>query len=55
MTDAEREALVKIEEQARYDSVRAAYAADAVIVLLGLATTPAIKTISHEKDPKAAS
>ena len=55
MTDAEREALVKIEEQARYDSVRAAYAAGAVIVLLGLATTPAIKTISHEKDPKAAS
>lgn len=55
MTDAEREALVKIEAQARYDSVRVAYAAGAVIVLLGLATTPAIKTISHEKGPKASS
>lgn len=55
MTEAEREALVRIEGRARYDSVRAAYAAGAVIVLLGLATTPEIKTISHEKDPKAAS
>ena len=43
MTDEERTALVNIEEQARYNSVRLAYVAGAVIVLLGLVTTPAIK------------
>lgn len=54
MTEAEREALVRIEGRARYDSVRAAYAAGVVIVLLGLATTPAIKAISYARGPKAA-
>ncbi len=48
MTDDERAALVKIEEQARYNSVRLAYVAGAIIVLLGLATTPAIKILSSE-------
>ena len=46
MTDAERRALVDIQAQARFDSTRVAYAVGAVIVLLGLATTPAIKTTS---------
>lgn len=55
MTDDERSALVKIEEQSRYDSVRIAYVAGAVIVLLGLFTTPAIKTLSHEQRDKGAS
>lgn len=49
MTDAERSQLVDIEEKARYNSVRLAYVAGAVIVLLGLATTPAIKTTSGGK------
>lgn len=49
MTDSERNELVKIEEQARYNSVRIAYVAGAVIVLLGLATTPAIKILSHKQ------
>lgn len=49
MTDAERSQLVNIEEKARYNSVRLAYVAGAVIVLLGLATTPAIKTTSGGK------
>lgn len=49
MSDDERDALVSIEEKSRYDSVRLAYAVGAVVVLLGLATTPAIKTLSHEK------
>ena len=47
MTDEERTALVNIEEQARYNSVRLAYVAGAVIVLLGLVTTPAIKITSR--------
>ena len=49
MTDDERTALVQIEEQARYNSVRLAYVAGAVIVLIGLVTTPAIKILSHEQ------
>ena len=43
MTQAEREELVEIEAQARYHSTRVAYAVGAVIVLLGLATTPMIR------------
>lgn len=49
MTEDERTALVQIEEQARYNSVRLAYVAGAVIVLIGLVTTPAIKILSHEQ------
>ncbi len=48
MTDEERSQLVSIEENARYNSVRLAYVAGAAIVLLGLATTPAIKITSSE-------
>lgn len=44
MTDAERNALVSIEADARSESTRVAYLVGAVIVLLGLATTPAIRT-----------
>ena len=49
MTDDERSQLVTIEERARYDSVRIAYVAGAAIVLLGLATTPAIKITSSDQ------
>ena len=49
MTDDERSQLVAIEEKARYDSVRIAYVAGAAIVLLGLATTPAIKITSSDQ------
>ena len=49
MTDDERSQLVDIEEKARYDSVRIAYVAGAAIVLLGLATTPAIKITSSDQ------
>lgn len=49
MTDDERTALVQIEEQARYNSVRLAYVAGAIIVLIGLVTTPTIKILSHEQ------
>ncbi len=48
MTDEERSQLVSIEENARYNSVHLAYVAGAAIVLLGLATTPAIKITSSE-------
>lgn len=54
MTSAERTALVEIEAQARYDATRAAYAVGAVIVLLGLISTPAIKTLSHDQKAPAA-
>ena len=49
MTDDERSQLVDIEENARYNSVRIAYVAGAAIVLLGLATTPAIKITSSDQ------
>lgn len=49
MTDVERDQLVSIEEKARYNSVRLAYVAGAVIVLLGLATTPWIKITSPKR------
>lgn len=49
MTDAERRALVDIQAQARFESTRIAYAVGAVIVLLGLATTPAIKITSKQE------
>ncbi len=48
MTKAEQRALVSMQAQARFDSTRIAYAVGAVIVLLGLATTPAIKTTSKD-------
>lgn len=47
MSDAERTELVKIEAGARVDAVRIAYAVGAVIVLAGLASTPAIKERPH--------
>lgn len=50
MSDAERTTLVGLEAQARFDSTRLAYGIGAVIVLLGLLTTPAIKTL-HKEDP----
>ncbi len=43
MTPEERQALAAIDAQARFDSTRIAYAVGATIVLLGLATTFAIK------------
>ena len=49
VSDAERAQLVSIEEKARYNSVRLAYVAGAVIVLLGLATTPWIKITSPKR------
>ena len=49
MTDAERRALVDIQAQARFESTRIAYAVGAAIVLLGLATTPAIKITSKQE------
>ena len=50
MSDAERTTLVDLEAQARFDSTRLAYGIGAVIVLLGLLTTPTIKTL-HKEDP----
>ena len=50
MSDAECTTLVNLEAQARFDSTRLAYGVGAVIVLLGLLTTPAIKTL-HKEDP----
>ncbi|MCI7730251.1 MFS transporter [Enorma burkinafasonensis] len=46
MTEAERRELVRIDAEARFESTRIAYAVGAAIVLLGLATTPAIKVTS---------
>lgn len=42
LTKDERDELVRLDAQARFDSTRAAYAVGAVFVLLGLATTPMI-------------
>ena len=42
MTPEERSELVAIDAQARSESTRVAYAVGAVVVLLGLATTPSI-------------
>lgn len=53
MTDAERRALVRDQADARFESVRIAYAVGAAIVLLGLATTPAIKTVEKTKESAA--
>lgn len=50
MTDAEKEELVKINAQARFDSTRLAYYVGAAIIVLGLATTPAIKKFSKEEE-----
>mgnify|MGYP000314397697 CR=1 FL=1 len=50
MTAEEQQALVQIDAQARYDSTRAAYAVGAVIVLLGLLTTPAITVDARAKE-----
>ena len=43
MTDAERNALVRIQARARFDATRTAYGVGAVVILLGLLTTPAIR------------
>ncbi|MBM6774592.1 MFS transporter [Olsenella profusa] len=48
MSDTERATLVDLEARARFDSTRLAYGVGAVIVLLGLLTTPAIKTLSRD-------
>lgn len=50
MTADEQQALVQIDARARYDSTRTAYAVGAVIVLLGLATTPAITVDARAKE-----
>ena len=52
MSSAARRDLVGIQAQARFESTRVAYAVGAVIVLLGLATTPAITVFT--KDDRAA-
>ena len=44
MTEAERNALVRIQARARFNATRAAYGVGAVIILLGLLTTPAIRS-----------
>lgn len=49
MTDAERDELVEINAQARFDSTRFAYFVGAACILLGLLTTPAIKKFSKEE------
>ncbi len=49
MTDAERSELVRIQAQARFESTRIAYAVGAAVVLLGLASTPAIKVAEKQK------
>lgn len=49
MSPVERQALVKAQAQARFESTRIAYAVGAVIVLLGLATTPAIRTFGKQE------
>ncbi len=54
MSTDERNTLVNLEAKARFDSTRIAYAVGAVIVLLGLLTTPAIKTL-HKDDTAPAS
>lgn len=50
MTSEERAALVKMEASARYDATRAAYLVGAVIVLLGLISTPAIKITGRDRE-----
>ena len=51
MTDSERSELVKIDARARAESTRVAYAVGGAIVLLGLLTTPAIKTSGKRESP----
>lgn len=51
MTDSERDELVKIDARARAESTRVAYAVGGAIVLLGLLTTPAIKTSGKREAP----
>ena len=48
ITDAERSDLVRIQAQARFESTRIAYAVGAAVVLLGLASTPAIKVAEKQ-------
>lgn len=55
MDDAERSTLVSLEARARFDSTRLAYGVGAFIVLLGLLTTPAIKTLSRDAPPSGPS
>ena len=49
MTSSEENALVNIEARARYESTRVAYGVGAAIILLGLLTTPAIKTFEKSE------
>lgn len=49
MTEAERASLVNIEARARFESTRVAYGVGAAIILLGLLTTPAIKTFEKKE------
>ena len=50
MSDEERDALVEINAQSRFNSTRFAYYVGAAIIVLGLATTPAIKKFSKEEE-----
>lgn len=50
MTDEERDALIEINAQSRFNSTRFAYYVGAAIIVLGLATTPAIKKFSKEEE-----
>lgn len=54
MTADQRDELVRVEARARFDSTRVAYAAGAVLVLLGLLTTPAITSFDASGDGDAA-
>lgn len=49
MSDSERDALVEVNAEARFNSTRFAYGVGAVIILLGLLTTPAIKIFKKEE------
>ena len=51
MTSSERSELVRIDAHARSQSTRIAYAVGGAIVLLGLLTTPAIKTFDKGGQP----
>lgn len=55
MTDDERKELVDMEAHARFDAVRIAYVVGAVIVLLGLASTPRHQDRAAGGHPRQAS
>ena len=50
MSDEERDALVEINAGSRFNSTRFAYYVGAAIIVIGLATTPAIKKFSKDEE-----